>query len=169
MELILKLFTSIASVMTLEMFIYLVAIIIAVSILVVKLTLKFSDAFREVFKSKKMAQEEIKSFLGEELQKIQDNLSQQIGDSDQQIKFDDERIKEILQQSVEDIELVKEKIENLEKTLFVLNKLVEDISEDQKHVHAELTRNINDIAKTLATLQGILLVSNMTVQRSNFG
>lgn len=169
MELILKLFTSIASVMTLEMFIYLVAIIIAVSILVVKLTLKFSDAFREVFKSKRAAQEEIKSFLGEELQKIQDNLSQQIGDSDQQIKFDDERIKEILQQSVQDIELVKEKIESLEKTLFVLNKMVEDISEDQKHVHAELTRNINDIGKTLATLQGILLVSNMTVQRSNFG
>lgn len=169
MELILKLFTSIASVMTLEMFIYLVAIIIAVSILVVKLTLKFSDAFREVFKSKRAAQEEIKSFLGEELQKIQDNLSQQIGDSDQQIKFDDERIKEILQQSVQDIELVKEKIESLEKTLFVLNKMIEDISEDQKHVHAELTRNINDIGKTLATLQGILLVSNMTVQRSNFG
>jgi|GEM_PF-1433423 len=169
MELILKLFTSIANVMTLEMFIYLVAIIIAVSILVVKLTLKFSDAFREVFKSKRAAQEEIKSFLGEELQKIQDNLSQQIGDSDQQIKFDDERIKEILQQSVQDIELVKEKIESLEKTLFVLNKMVEDISEDQKHVHAELTRNINDIGKTLATLQGILLVSNMTVQRSNFG
>lgn len=169
MELILKLFTSIANVMTLEMFIYLVAIIIAVSILAVKLTLKFSAMFGEVFKSKKMAQEEIKSFLGEELQKIQDNLSQQIGDSDQQVKFDDERIKEILQQSVEDIELVKEKIENLEKTLFVLNKLVEDISEDQKHVHAELSRNINDIGKTLATLQGILLVSNMTVQRSNFG
>lgn len=169
MELILKLFTSIANVMTLEMFIYLVAIIIAVSILVVKLTLKFSDAFREVFKSKRAAQEEIKSFLGEELQKIQDNLSQQIGDSDQQIKFDDERIKEILQQSVQDIELVKEKIESLEKTLFVLNKMIEDISEDQKHVHAELTRNINDIGKTLATLQGILLVSNMTVQRSNFG
>ena len=169
MELILKLFTSIANVMTLEMFIYLVAIIIAVSILVVKLTLKFSDAFREVFKSKRAAQEEIKSFLGEELQKIQDNLSHQIGDSDQQIKFDDERIKEILQQSVQDIELVKEKIESLEKTLFVLNKMIEDISEDQKHVHAELTRNINDIGKTLATLQGILLVSNMTVQRSNFG